>query len=60
MKVVVTGANSAVGQAILRCGPKQEVTTNHVCRRGPLRTRRRTDPLGSQAMPNERGPNLVR
>ena len=23
MKVVVTGANSAVGQAILRCGPKR-------------------------------------
>lgn len=26
MKVVVTGANSAVGRAILRCGPKIEVT----------------------------------
>src|ERR1700720_1405329 len=23
MKVVITGANSAVGQAILRCGPQQ-------------------------------------
>ena len=23
MKVVITGANSAVGQAILRCGPKR-------------------------------------
>jgi len=28
MKIVITGANSAVGQAILRCGPKYEVTTN--------------------------------
>jgi uncharacterized protein YbjT (DUF2867 family) len=28
MKVVVTGANSAVGQAILRCGPKLAVTPN--------------------------------
>jgi NADH dehydrogenase len=27
MKIVITGANSAVGQAILRCGPKHEVTT---------------------------------
>jgi uncharacterized protein YbjT (DUF2867 family) len=26
MKVVVTGANSAVGRAILRCGPQQAVT----------------------------------
>ncbi len=26
MKVVITGANSAVGQAILRCGTKQECT----------------------------------
>jgi uncharacterized protein YbjT (DUF2867 family) len=26
MRVVITGANSAVGQAILRCRPKQEVT----------------------------------
>jgi uncharacterized protein YbjT (DUF2867 family) len=28
VKVVVTGANSAVGQAILRCGPKQGTTPN--------------------------------
>jgi uncharacterized protein YbjT (DUF2867 family) len=28
MKVVITGANSAVGQAILRCGPKQGATEN--------------------------------
>ena len=28
MKVVITGANSAVGQAILRCGPKQEGAAN--------------------------------
>ena len=28
MKIVITGANSAVGQAILRCGPKRESTTN--------------------------------
>jgi NADH dehydrogenase len=28
MKIVITGANSAVGQAILRCGPKHEDTTN--------------------------------
>jgi uncharacterized protein YbjT (DUF2867 family) len=28
MKVVITGANSAVGQAILRCGPKQGATPN--------------------------------
>ena len=28
MKTIITGANSSVGQAILRCGPKQEVTTN--------------------------------
>ena len=28
MKIVITGANSAVGQAILRCGPKHEVTMN--------------------------------
>ena len=28
MKIVITGANSAVGQAILRCGPNHEVTTN--------------------------------
>jgi len=28
MKIVITGANSAVGQAILRLGPKHEVTTN--------------------------------
>ena len=27
MKIVITGANSAVGQAILRCGRKLEVTT---------------------------------
>jgi uncharacterized protein YbjT (DUF2867 family) len=28
MKIVITGANSAVGQAILRWGPKQEGATN--------------------------------
>jgi uncharacterized protein YbjT (DUF2867 family) len=28
MKIVITGANSAVGQAILRYGPKQEGATN--------------------------------
>jgi NADH dehydrogenase len=28
MKIVITGANSAVGQAILRCGPQHEATTN--------------------------------
>jgi NADH dehydrogenase len=28
MKIVITGANSAVGQAILRCGPKHNATTN--------------------------------
>lgn len=28
MKIVITGANSAVGQAILRCGPKHEATAN--------------------------------
>ena len=28
MKIVITGANSAVGQAILRCGRKHELTTN--------------------------------
>jgi len=28
VKVVITGANSAVGQAILRCGPKQGTTPN--------------------------------
>ena len=28
MKIVITGANSAVGQAILRCGPKHEVATD--------------------------------
>jgi len=28
MKIVITGANSAVGQAILRSGPKYGVTTN--------------------------------
>jgi uncharacterized protein YbjT (DUF2867 family) len=28
MKIVITGANSAVGQAILRCGPKHEATIN--------------------------------
>jgi uncharacterized protein YbjT (DUF2867 family) len=28
VKVVITGANSAVGQAILRCGPKQGATPN--------------------------------
>jgi uncharacterized protein YbjT (DUF2867 family) len=28
MKIVITGANSAVGQAILRFGPKYEATTN--------------------------------
>jgi uncharacterized protein YbjT (DUF2867 family) len=28
MKIVITGANSAVGLAILRCGPKREDTTN--------------------------------
>lgn len=27
MKIVITGANSAVGQAILRCGPKHEANT---------------------------------
>ena len=27
MKIVITGANSAVGQAILRCGPKHEDAT---------------------------------
>jgi len=30
MRVVVTGANSAVGQAILRCGPKQGATHTFV------------------------------
>jgi len=28
LKIVITGANSAVGQAILRCGPKLEIGTN--------------------------------
>ena len=28
MKIVITGANSAVGQAILRCGPNHDATTN--------------------------------
>jgi uncharacterized protein YbjT (DUF2867 family) len=28
MKIVITGANSAVGKAILRCGPKHEGATN--------------------------------
>jgi uncharacterized protein YbjT (DUF2867 family) len=28
MKIVITGANSAVGQAILRCGPKHDITTD--------------------------------
>ena len=28
MKIVITGANSAVGQAILRCGPKHEGSTD--------------------------------
>jgi NADH dehydrogenase len=28
MKIVITGANSAVGQAILRCGPKNEAAAN--------------------------------
>jgi NADH dehydrogenase len=28
MKIVITGANSAVGQAILRCGPKQDGAPN--------------------------------
>jgi uncharacterized protein YbjT (DUF2867 family) len=28
MKIVITGANSAVGRAILRCGPKLGATTN--------------------------------
>ncbi|HLJ16755.1 MAG TPA: NAD(P)H-binding protein [Bryobacteraceae bacterium] len=28
MKIVITGANSAVGQAILRCGPKDAGATN--------------------------------
>jgi NADH dehydrogenase len=30
MKIVITGANSAVGQAILRCGPKLEPTNTYV------------------------------
>src|SRR5579863_8543746 len=28
MKIVITGANSAVGQAILRCGPRHQGTPN--------------------------------
>src|SRR3984885_8550021 len=30
MKIVITGANSAVGQAILRCGPKHETLRNTI------------------------------
>ena len=30
MKIVITGANSAVGQAILRCGPKLDATSTYV------------------------------
>ncbi|HET6144189.1 MAG TPA: NAD(P)H-binding protein [Candidatus Acidoferrales bacterium] len=30
MKIVITGANSAVGHAILRCGPKLEPTNTYV------------------------------
>ena len=47
MKVVITGANSAVGQAILRCAAARSATRGdpkHVCRSGSLRPRRRRDP----------------
>src|SRR5665213_10325 len=30
MKIVITGANSAVGQAILRCGPNLEANNTYV------------------------------
>jgi uncharacterized protein YbjT (DUF2867 family) len=46
MKVVVTGANSAVGRAILRCGPEIEVTPTTFV--GAVRSDRAAEQIRSQ------------
>ena len=59
MKIVITGANSAVGQAILRCGPKHEVTTNTFV--AAVRSARAAEQIRSETgNAVGRGPNLVR
>ena len=47
MKIIITGANSAVGQAILRCGPKHEVATNTLV--AAVRSARAAEQIRSQA-----------
>ena len=52
MKIVITGANSAVGQAILRCGPKHEDAPNTFV--AAVRSERAAEQirLASSAMPS--------
>src|ERR1700747_2876406 len=45
MKIVITGANSAVGQAVLRCGPKHDVATNTFV--AAVRSARAAEQIGS-------------
>ena len=53
MKVVITGANSAVGQAILRCGSTQGVAAP-VTFVAAVRSQRAADQIRSQlSSPNE-------
>jgi uncharacterized protein YbjT (DUF2867 family) len=47
MKIVITGANSAVGQAILRCAPKHEGATNTFV--AAVRSARAAEQIRSQA-----------
>jgi len=47
MKIVITGANSAVGQAILRCVPKHEGATNTLV--AAVRSARAAEQIRSQA-----------
>ena len=59
MKIVITGANSAVGQAILRCGPKHEVAANTFV--AAVRSDRAAEQIRSETGDAERrGPNLLR
>jgi uncharacterized protein YbjT (DUF2867 family) len=46
MKIVITGANSAVGQAILRCGAKVDVTSNTLV--AAVRSARAAEQIRSQ------------
>lgn len=47
MKIVITGANSAVGQAILRCGPKHELATTTLV--AAVRSARAAEQIRSQS-----------